>query len=513
MSVPPADVCLLLEGTYPYVAGGVSGWVHNLIKALPDFTFSAVCILPDSTKEWPLKYDPPENFIGHDVIYLHDRTSIKRSYLMPRIRGEMDARLRAFHQSVHDRHPEQVRDLFLRLMRSTAQGRNPSVHEYIHGRAAWKLVVERYQEFAPEASFLDYFWTYRFTHLPLFKLLEYRLPEAKAYHTVCTGYAGFLGMMARLTRRRPLLLTEHGIYVKERKIEIAQAEWIYADAKRRMRLERDLGIFHKFWIRIFESLGRLTYDCCARIISLYEGNRQLEIEEGADPARTEVIPNGINLEHFQNLKPEGYPDPAQKRFKVGFVGRVVPIKDVHTFVRACKIVSMRLPGQVEFLVLGPRTEDEEYYKECLELVHMLGLEQELKFLGRVNVREYYKELDLVVLTSISEAQPLVLMEANCAGIPVVASDVGSCRELLEGRVAEDRALGHSGMVTKVANPAETAEAMVACLTDFQRRSRMIEAGRARIDRFYREDDLNERYRAIYREAADCPELTEDPWQA
>lgn len=85
MNLPETDVCLLLEGTYPYVAGGGSGWVHNLIKALPDITFTAVCILPDSTKEWPLKYEPPANFLGHQVIYLNDRAPIKRRYLMPRI--------------------------------------------------------------------------------------------------------------------------------------------------------------------------------------------------------------------------------------------------------------------------------------------------------------------------------------------------------------------------------------------------------------------------------------------
>jgi len=513
VSLPAADVCLLLEGTYPYVAGGVSGWVHNLIKALPDFTFTAVCILPDTSKEWPLKYDPPPNFIGHEVFYIHDRQAITPRYRMPRIRKGLESQLRAFHAGLRAKGPVQVRAMLQALMAATAGGSQPSLHEYIHGKGAWRMLEQFYENDAPESSFLDYFWTYRFTHLPIFKLLEFPLPEAKVYHTVCTGYAGFLGMMARLVRRRPLLLTEHGIYVKERKIEIAQAEWIYADEKKRMRLERDLGIFHKFWIHMFESLGKLTYDCCSRIISLYEGNRQLEIEEGAAPERTEVIPNGINLDEFQNLKPEDYPDPGQRFFRVGFVGRVVPIKDVHTFVRACKIVSMRLPGKVEFLVLGPRTEDEEYYKECLELVHMLGLEGELKFLGRVNVREHYKTLDLVVLTSISEAQPLVLMEANCAGIPVVASDVGSCRELLEGRIPEDKALGPSGVVTKVANPLATAEAMVACLTDFERRKAMIASGRLRIERFYRESDLNDRYRAIYREAADSPDLTEDPWQA
>ncbi|MFZ5426081.1 MAG: GT4 family glycosyltransferase PelF [Thermodesulfobacteriota bacterium] len=510
MTIPEADVCLLLEGTYPYVAGGVSGWVHNLVKALPEITFSAVCILPDSSKEWPFKYDPPPNFLGHEVIFLHDRTPIARDYLRPRI-PKLEGDLRDFHENVRKGKAEGAAGLLRNLMLGTAARKRPSLHEYMHGETPWRMVVDHYNGNAPGASFLDYFWTYRFTHLPIFKLLGFVPPKARAYHAVSTGYAGLLGMMARLIHLRPLILTEHGIYVKERKIEIAQADWIYSNAKGRMRLERDLGVFQKFWIRIFESLGRLTYGCCSRIISLYEGNRLLEIEEGADPARTEVIPNGINLEHFQGLKPETYPDPEQERFTVGFVGRVVPIKDVHTFLRACKIVSMRLPGRVDFLVMGPRSEDKKYYEECLELTRMLGLENEVTFTGRVNVREYYKSLDLVVLTSISEAQPLVLMEANCAGIPVVSSDVGSCRELLEGRTDEDRAIGPSGVVTRVANPADTAEGMIACLTDFGRRQAMIEAGRKRIERFYRESDLNEKYRAIYREASASPDLPADPW--
>ena len=41
------DVCLILEGTYPYVAGGVSSWVHSLIRGLNEFTFSLLLILPN----------------------------------------------------------------------------------------------------------------------------------------------------------------------------------------------------------------------------------------------------------------------------------------------------------------------------------------------------------------------------------------------------------------------------------------------------------------------------------
>src|SRR3990172_11900440 len=65
------DVCLILEGTYPYVAGGVSSWVHQLITGLPEFTFSLAVILPEKGK-WQPKYDLPENVKEIKHIYLHD---------------------------------------------------------------------------------------------------------------------------------------------------------------------------------------------------------------------------------------------------------------------------------------------------------------------------------------------------------------------------------------------------------------------------------------------------------
>jgi glycosyltransferase involved in cell wall biosynthesis len=250
-------------------------------------------------------------------------------------------------------------------------------------------------------------------------------------------------------------------------------------------------------VRLFESLGRITYRHADRIITLYEGNRQLEIADGADPAKTLVIPNGIDIEKFSALKPLHQEKGEGELFHVGFVGRVVPIKDVKTFIRACKIVSIRIP-HVRFYIMGPTDEEPRYYQECLEMVDFLGLDAVVAFTGRINVLEHYGMLDVIVLTSVSEAQPLVILEANCAGIPVVASDVGSCRELLEGRTPPDRQLGPSGIVTRVADPTETAEGIVKILSDVDLRSRMSEAGRRRVETFYRESDLNQRYLDIYR---------------
>ena len=55
------DVCLLLEGSYPFVEGGVSRWTHFLIKSLPEINFSMVCISSSSKEKLEYKYEIPDN--------------------------------------------------------------------------------------------------------------------------------------------------------------------------------------------------------------------------------------------------------------------------------------------------------------------------------------------------------------------------------------------------------------------------------------------------------------------
>lgn len=115
----------------------------------------------------------------------------------------------------------------------------------------------------------------------------------------------------------------------------------------------------------------------------------------------------------------------------------------------------------------------------------------------MDVKDYYKFLDLVVLTSLSEAQPYVILEANCVGIPVVASDVGACREMLEGTEMADKRLGASGLVTEVSNPESTAQAILKLLNDPSLYQSMSEAGKERVVRYYNQDDLLGRYLNLY----------------
>lgn len=492
----PYDVCLILEGTYPFVSGGVSTWVHNLIRALPDIRFCAVSIFPSKKETRELKYDLPENFHLEEIVYIHEYDLGPDSNASRRQRRQNVAAIADFHHQIRGGDFGQFEKIAALFQQPEKSGL--SVHDLIHGKDAWSFLVEQYGPEHNRVSFIDYFWTFRFTHLPVFKLLDAPIPRARVYHTISTGFAGMLAALAKHTHQRPMLLTEHGIYTKERKIEIAQAEWIYVAGGERVRVKRDVNAFQQLWINMFESLGRMTYQMADRIFTLYGGNRKLEISEGADPEKIEIIPNGIDIERFSSLKPAVFDEveKSKTRFKVGFVGRVVAIKDVKTFLRACKIVALQMP-YVRFFILGPTDEDPQYYQECKELVTLLRLKDVVTFTGRINVMEYYPELDLLVLTSVSEAQPLVILEANCAGIPAVASDVGSCRELIEGRTRNDRSIGPSGIVTPVADPVSTAGGVIRILSEPKTREQMALSGRRRVRRYYQERDLNRKYHGIY----------------
>ena len=107
------------------------------------------------------------------------------------------------------------------------------------------------------------------------------------------------------------------------------------------------------------------------------------------------------------------------------------------------------------------------------------------------------DLDLVALTSFSEGQPLVMLEAYACGVPVLATDVGACREMIEGRTAEDRALGASGIVCPVASPSRTAEALVLLAQDARLRRRMGHAGQRRVTMYYQRRTMLASYRALY----------------
>ncbi len=332
-------------------------------------------------------------------------------------------------------------------------------------------------------------------HTPIWVLagIADRLIPARAYHTVSTGYAGFLGALLKHKTGRPLILSEHGIYTKERKIDLFHTEWIRDNRSVFQRDPTETGYFRQLWIRFFEALGRMCYDAADSIIALYEANRLRQIADGADPARTRNIANGINVPRYAALRPLR---PAEPPPVLCLIGRVVPIKDVKTFIRAMRSVVNRLP-QAQAWIAGPEDEDPAYAADCHSLAQGLGLAEQVKFLGFQQLTNILPKVGLVVLSSISEALPLVLLEGYAAGVPAVSTDVGSCRQLVYGVGAEDEAIGASGRVVGIADPQALADAALELLGDRAAWDAASRAAIARVERFYTQEQMIGRYRAVY----------------
>ncbi|RJP59547.1 MAG: DUF3492 domain-containing protein [Candidatus Auribacter fodinae] len=488
-----SDVCLILEGTYPYVAGGVSSWVHQLVTALSDVRFSLLVILPTRDYIREFKYQMPSNIVDLRQIFIHDYEAQKPKCIYSRKKKEIFDELEKLIIEAVNGNLSRF-EMLVPYLTGKENGLSLTIEDLIFSTLSWEMISNLYHHFNLNISFIDFFWTYRFTVMPLFNIFHAQIPDASIYHAISTGYAGILASIGKINQRAALILTEHGIYTRERKIEIAQASWIYDEKATDTRPETAMSFFKQWWTTFFGMMSILCYHHCNEIITLYEGNQIEQIKGGADPSRVSIIPNGIDLKG--GTPQQRVLDSSKTDFVIGLVGRVVPIKDVKTFIKSCKVVLDALPD-CRFLIMGPTDEDEEYYHECVALRDMLGMTDKITFTGIINVNEYYPKLDLLVLTSESEAQPLVILEAHAVGLPVVSSDVGSCQEMLYGRIPEDKAIGKSGLITGVGNPAETGEAIVQILSDPQQYTAMSKAGAQRVERFYNRDELFAKYLNLY----------------
>lgn len=493
------DVMLLLEGTFPYVGGGVSSWVNQIIRGFPEMTFG-ICFVGSRREDYGSpKYALPDNVVHLERHYLMERPNVPT---VRRMRGDKKAfaLMRSLHEAMRARKgTAQDREGVLRdIVPLLTDGLPLDEAAFLYSRPSWEYIAEQYERFCTDPSFVDYFWTVRLMHAPVWTLarIAETLIPARCYHTISTGYAGLLGALLKRRTGRPLILSEHGIYTKERKIDLFQSAWIRDN---RSIFEKDaaqIPYFRDMWIRFFEMLGQMCYDASNDIVALYETNRLRQIADGAPAERTQNIANGIdlpNMAKLRELRPLS-PPPV-----LCLIGRVVPIKDIKTFIRAMRTVVNLLP-EAEGWIAGPEDEDPEYAAECHSIAASLGLQDKVKFLGFQNIADLMPRIGLIILSSISEALPLVLLEGYAAGVPAVSTDVGSCRQLIYGLDDEDKALGASGEVVGIAEPEHLARAAVSLLGDSERWHAAQAAGIARVERYYTHGIMFGKYRAIYEKA-------------
>ena len=469
-------ICFVLEGSYPYVRGGVSSWVDAFMRNLPEHEFVLWTIGDTEKKRGQYEYELPgnvsliqENFLDSALkLRINEARNIQFS----------PSEREALKQLITCRGPNWP--LLLEIAEKKAN--NPV--ELLMSETLLDIIKEFAHEAYPSVGFLDLFWTVRSMFLPVFYLMQQPVPDATLYHSLSTGYGGLMGALAGLRHNRPFVLSEHGIYTREREEEILLSEWVNP-------------AFRPLWIAFFNAISRFCYGSAARVTSLFGDASKIQQEMGCPPEKCDVVANGIRVEKYLNIppkEPDGWID-------IGAIVRIAPIKDIKTLIYTFSNLKHEMPN-VRLHILGP-VDDEEYNQECLSLIRLYDV-KDIIFTGVVDTAAYLAKLDFTTLSSISEGQPYAVIESLAAGRPVAATNVGSCRELIEGGAGDT--FGPAGICMPPLHQSELLHAFVELCQNPERRRKMGEAGRRRAAAFFDLDKTLSGYLNVYEKATQA-------WQA
>lgn len=461
-------VCLIIEGSYPYVQGGMSNWVQDLMTSMQDVEFVVQCIGIDRKTKHEFMYEIPDNCLQIEEIYLQDD-----DYVGNKVQRKLrltDEEFGSFESLIFGK------DVDWPGIFAFFNHENVSLNALLTGKDFLGMTLNYYQKNYMQIPFTDFLWSLRSMYLPLFSILKAQLMEADFYHSASSGYAGILGSMQRVLYNRSFLMSEHGFYTREREEEIIRASWV-------------TGIYKDLWIAQFRKIGACNYQYADRVISLFEDGRKIQIDCGCPPEKTMVIPNGVDPDRFKNLPGKETDD---NYINIGSMIRVTPIKDVKTMIRAFGLAKTRRQD-LKLWIMGSMDENPEYAQECQNLVTEMGI-KDVEFTGPIHPEEYLGRMDFLVLSSLSEGQPLSILEAFSAHKPFIATNVGNCRGLLEG---EYDTWGAAGIVVPLMGVSSLARAMLQLADDAELRKKMGEIGYRRAHKYYNEKDVIHRYRLLY----------------
>ena len=231
------------------------------------------------------------------------------------------------------------------------------------------------------------------------------------------------------------------------------------------------------YLGIERALARIT----TRIVAITSGQKADLVDLGIAPSSKIVeIPLGLDLDHFRELPAReaalsALGLPREGRY-IAIVARLVPIKDIPTFLRALALVTESLPD-VRGLVVGDGPE-----RGAVErLAQNLGLERRCRFLGwRADLPNVYAASDVVALTSLNEGSPVSVIEAMASGRAVVATAVGGVPDVVSEA---------TGILVPVGDHRGFADAIVSLLRDPDRRAELGRKGREVAVRRFASDRL------------------------
>lgn len=466
------DVALVTEGTYPHGDGGVSVWCDQLVHGLTDYRFR-VAALTAFGHQQPV-YELPDHMTDLRTVGLWDGP-VRHDTSTRGTPGPLARQLADLLVAPDDDPTGFVGWVDALVARPTAEITAqlrfgellPALDAALGARAPRReldpgLEGVRLADMVQVAHMLDH----------LLRPLTADLGPADVYHASSNGLSALACMVARRRYGGAFLLTEHGIYLRERYLEL-----------RRLPLARParalLVRFHRLVCAAGYADATIVQPC-----NLW--NTRWETRFGTRRRQLRTIYNGVNPDELPEF---GTTDDHV----VAWLGRIDPIKDLGTLISAFRIVCDEIPDARLRLYGRTPPGNEDYRAELDALIVELGLEGSVTFEGGVaGGAGAYAEAQLAVLSSISEGFPYSIIEAMACGLPTVATGVGGVTE----------AQADTGVTVLPRSPDLLGEAVVKLLRDPERCRELGRKARQRVlDRFTLDLCLDN-FRELYRELQD-----------
>lgn len=470
-------VALVNEGTYPYATGGVSTWCNQLVRGLSEVEWSLVAIVGNEPARPAMELPPNVRSLTAVPIWgpahpVRGRTESAAARLCHGMLGDSPADLAVFAEGLR-----QLSELAwsgpIRAGRAAGRsggvaGRHPLAGASLGDALvdAWARMSHRGGHSLPRLTLRDADEAAVLVEHAVRPLAATLPSDVDVVHANANGLSSMVALAAKWRTGVPFLMTEHGVYLRERYLSSAGHSFAVKTALLR---------FHR-------ALARVAYAEADAVTPVSGFNSRWAVRHGAKPHKVEVIANGVDPSRFPPLGDEPT-DPV-----ISWVGRVDPLKDLETLIRALARVRRSVPGARLHLAGPVPAGNEAYARTCRAVAEALGLADAVAFAGPVgSSRDAFAVGQIAALSSVSEGMPYTVLEAMMCGRATVSTDVGGVAE----------AVADAGIVVPPQDPEAFGAACADLLLDSGRRHAIAAAGRERALRQYTLDRCLVAYRSRY----------------
>jgi len=465
-------VLLITEGTYPFNFGGVSTWCRNLITGLPTVDFHVLALVANA--DLAPMFELPGNASALTTVPIWGVRSARETSERLR-RGDLRrARHTADEQTMADGLAWPLGELVTALLSASADpfalaDQVNALYEFflvqdfdssMRSAAAWEAFASAAQRSFPAAAqaagyggapigasdvVTGLHWLYHWL-LPLSR----PLPEVDVAHATMAGECVLPAIASKLHHGAGFVFSQHGVYLREAYLREA------AD---------DGSLFLKLLkIGFARRTSEMAYAIADQISTCCDYNKRWA--PGNSSSRVQTIHYGLDV-----IPSNGAQPPTDRGPVITWVGRIDPLKDIETLLRAAAIVLEHREDAVFRLYGSAAPDSSGYLDQLLALRHELGLDTAVELAGYTSdPQQAYGDAEIVVLTSISEGFPYATLEAMGCGKPVVATAVGGLPEQL----------GEWGVLVEPQNPEVLAAALIDLIDDPSERARLGAGARERV---------------------------------